>query len=229
MKYHNPYLNFFKNKVPYIWRSKIPPQSIEEKAQELSENIAQKFVDWSDNLEIPLNINNILAMFFPREGSVIPIRVNSEELRALPIDLAKYFGIPEQSKREILLKEVYKDFVAAYVPKKTIAFGKTLPRDLKILPNKSRNFEKFLHTKRIPTELQTLETVFQGICQLHSTRGFYKFILKTQSYLEVPEYLRLYYSNIVLSKQEIYRKSIMSLMTDTGRAYSKVSLAISTT
>lgn len=79
------------------------------------------------------------------------------------------FQIFQQSTRETLYRQLYRDIeICKSTKEKKFAFGKLLPRDIRINAPTENIAEKWLHGVKVPSELEDMSAVWEGITNLRS-------------------------------------------------------------
>lgn len=73
-------------------------------------------------------------------------------------------------------KQLERDAKAESRPKRTLAFGTSMPTDLLFIPPANRVRETWLKCKSVPRELETMDLVWDGIIHLESVEAFAKWL-----------------------------------------------------
>ncbi|KAK9710743.1 hypothetical protein QE152_g25870 [Popillia japonica] len=180
----DPYIKFFKTKTDRaaIWKT-LPPLKLEEmnltqKAKAITEMIAQDFYEWLKNIggdEQPtLDTQTIIRLFEIgfNYHAAHSLCVKIKEMPAVTDAIAETRNLPEASVRECLHTQLQQDLRAYKTKEKLVAFGKMLPLELRSKPPREDFVKKWLHCKKVPRKLATMEAVWGGIEGLRSTRAF---------------------------------------------------------
>lgn len=197
----NQYLNFFKRRPDRaaIWRDLSPlsisRMNLSQLAELLSKNIATEFVKWFSSLggseSNTVTVSNIIEMF--EIGSQVScatsLRVELREIPCIPDEVAKATVMPQKSKRNMLFREIMKDQLASRQKPRLIAFGKSLPKEMKRKPPPPNIYRKWLTCAGIPEKLESMAAVWQGITNLKSTRRYCEYICVNHPNMKPPKYL----------------------------------------
>lgn len=196
----NPYINFFKRRSDKsaFWHEQPPlchkEMSLNQIANDVTDNIATEFVDWLISIkgdeESTLTVKVLKEMF--DIGSLTSTATTMQrvlkETPSVSQKIADARNIPEVSKRNLLHREILRDKKAARISKKVLAFGKSLPSHLQVIPPKGMT-DKWMKCEKLSKDLETMATVWEGITHLKSTRGFCEFLYKEKPFLKRPKYL----------------------------------------
>ncbi|KAK9870949.1 hypothetical protein WA026_009910 [Henosepilachna vigintioctopunctata] len=197
---NNPYLKFFRTRHDRasIWRP-MPPLSLtdmnlEQRAEAITERIAEQFVKWLHQMggESPSNLTvaTIISMFeigFNTHAAK-SLSVRLKELPTVTDLMAKKRNVPQMAKRASLLRQIHRDIEANKQKPRRIAFGKYLPSYMQKVPNKEDIAKKWLECQNVPTNLKTMQTVWEGITHLRSTRAYCEWLVNHPE-ITPPEFL----------------------------------------
>ncbi|XP_030765315.1 uncharacterized protein LOC115889468 isoform X2 [Sitophilus oryzae] len=194
------FMDFFKRKPSRaaIWRT-LPPLELDEmnlnqKAEAITEKIATDFIEWLKDLggdeELSLTVQSIIDMFEIGFYADIAtsLKVHLRELASVPQKVAEARKLPHKAKRAVLHQEITNDLRAS--KKKTVyaAFGRRLPSELQTRPQAENYFKKWMSCDRVPENLSSMATVWQGITHLKSTRAYCEYLIERPD-IKPPKYL----------------------------------------
>ncbi|KAF7382335.1 hypothetical protein HZH68_015254 [Vespula germanica] len=103
-------------------------------------------------------------------------QVNVKEMATVPTDVALARMCHEASVLATTRKQLERDAKAESRPKRTLAFGTSMPIDLLFVPPTNRVRERWLECKNVPRELETMDIVWNGITHLESVQAFVKWL-----------------------------------------------------
>lgn len=103
-------------------------------------------------------------------------QVNVKEMATVPTDVALARMCHEASVLATTRKQLERDAKAESRPKRTSAFGTSMPIDLLFVPPTNRVRERWLECKNVPRELETMDIVWNGITHLESVQAFVKWL-----------------------------------------------------
>ncbi|RZC18409.1 uncharacterized protein BDFB_011976 [Asbolus verrucosus] len=187
----NPYITFFKRRPDRaaIWHT-LPPLSLEEmnliqRAESITKTIATDFVAWMENISdedspTSLTVPLVLKMFeigFNTDAAR-SLQVRVKEMASVPDGVAILKNIPDMAKRSQLHRQLLRDLAASEQSKKDFAFGTKLGKENQFHPPKKSEIEKWLVCTRVPSELESMAAVWQGITHLRSTRAYCEYLLE---------------------------------------------------
>ncbi|XP_045479136.1 uncharacterized protein LOC123684072 [Harmonia axyridis] len=196
----NPYMKFFQTRHDRasIWRP-MPPLSLADmnlvqKADAITERIAEEFVKWLQQMggeaTSNLSVQTIISMFeigFNTHAAK-SLCVRLKEMPTVTDLVAKKRNVPGMAKRASLLRQIHRDIEASKMEPKRIAFGRSLPSYMQRVPNKEDIAKKWLECKNVPMKLKTMQTVWEGITHLRSTRAYCEWLVNHPE-IKPPQFL----------------------------------------
>ncbi|KAL2731056.1 uncharacterized protein V1478_005469 [Vespula squamosa] len=171
---HNPYGLFLRKerRKAVVWRPLTefdlkgydPEATLRMRADKITTDICKEFCDWLKSL-----------------GGLqrsMDEKISVKEMATVPTDVALARLCHGASILATTRKQLERDVKAESRPKRTLAFGTSMPIDLLFVPPTNRVREKWLTCKNVPRELETMDIVWNGILHLESVQAFVKCLHK---------------------------------------------------
>lgn len=195
-----PYKNFFKRppEEAAIWYEPKPKDvsmDLHKLSEQTTDKIAKDFYEWLISIggdqETTISIQGIKEMFDigSQMSAATTMKIILKEVGSVSQKIAEARNLPEYGRRTKLHNEIMKDRKASKLKKKTIAFGKTLPREWQIIPPTRAKSDKWIKSEKLPKNLQTMATVWQGITHLRITKAYCEYMFKQKPEIKPPAYL----------------------------------------
>ncbi|KAF7381354.1 hypothetical protein HZH66_013748 [Vespula vulgaris] len=188
---YNPYGLFLQKerRKAVVWRPLTefdlkgydPQATLRMRADKITTDICKEFCDWLRSLggfERGIDERILKDMFeisFSADACKTT-QVNVKEMATVPTDVALARMCHEASVLATTRKQLERDAKAESRPKRTLAFGTSMPIDLLFVPPTNRVRERWLECKNVPRELETMDIVWNGITHLESVQAFVKWL-----------------------------------------------------
>ncbi|XP_043683084.1 uncharacterized protein LOC122636175 [Vespula pensylvanica] len=188
---YNPYGLFLRKerRKAVVWRPLTefdlkgydPQATLRMRADKITTDICKEFCDWLRSLggfERGIDERILKDMFeisFSADACKTT-QVNVKEMATVPTDVALARMCHEASVLATTRKQLERDAKAESRPKRTLAFGTSMPIDLLFVPPTNRVRERWLECKNVPRELETMDIVWNGITHLESVQAFVKWL-----------------------------------------------------
>lgn len=200
----NPYLNFFKkhtDELP-VWHEDFHiPDRLQKRMSKLNDELTEKIaclinelinliqIDNDDNkMKSRQNADEYLDVGPMREISKT-VKVGLKELASVTDDISWAMNMPEKAHRAMLLTAVTQAMKASRTKKNLIAFGRKLPPEVQSPVVDTDTFKSWLNIDHLPTKSITMSSVWEGLTDLESTKGFCRFIYQYCPDLDPPVFL----------------------------------------
>uniref|UniRef100_A0A336MQ95 CSON005336 protein n=1 Tax=Culicoides sonorensis TaxID=179676 RepID=A0A336MQ95_CULSO len=185
------------NQERVIWQTKLyekkrrfEDKPLFEQVEELTDLSAKSFVTWLNELgqeksEVTEEMIKKLFSIGIEEGVSKALKFGSTHTKVIPDTLATYWNIPKKAFGYEIERARHREKMYRTKPDKKIAFGKTLPMDLR------HQNELFDEPEIIPPvfrKIRTFEGIFKGITHLTSI-GLLVEYLKENPNIERPKHL----------------------------------------
>ncbi|XP_076224423.1 uncharacterized protein LOC116430202 [Nomia melanderi] len=162
--------------------------TLEMRANNIMSGICEDFCRWLDTLgggDKTVDEEALKDMFEIdfNTDACRSMQVLVQEAPVVPTEVALTRNTPGASKLAMTKKHVMKDAKAEHTPARTTAFGTAVPGELQFRPPKNRVHTNWLQCDHVPTDLETMDVVWNGITHLKSVRGFVEWL---QQHPEVP-------------------------------------------
>ncbi|XP_001649602.2 uncharacterized protein LOC5565273 [Aedes aegypti] len=151
---------------------KLLEKPLFEQVEELIDLGAQDFAEWLNTLgaeksNITKDIIKQLFSIGVEGDSAKALYVEPKEIRAIPVEVARDWNLHYMALQRKIAQVMKSDRRQAKVRERHVAFGRTLPMDM-------RRFKRFDDIDEIvpnfPEEVKTFQKVFKGICHLRSVK-----------------------------------------------------------
>ena len=130
-----------------------------------------------------------------------------KEMPTVPKSIALIRNCPEATEFKMTKRELLKDIKVESKPKKTFAFGTSLPKRLRFIPSRHSNW---LKCKNVPHDLETMDAVWNGIKNLDSVRGFADWL---ETHLNVSSNRIIYYQLLAILKNNNFILKCLNLFS----------------
>ncbi|XP_046836159.1 uncharacterized protein LOC124431860 [Vespa crabro] len=186
---YNPYGLFMRKerRKAVIWRPLTefdlkgydPQATLRMRADKITTDICMEFCDWLRSLgglERDIDERVLKDMFeinFSADACKTT-QISVKEMATVPTDVALARLCHGTSVLATTRKQLERDAKAESRPKRTLAFGTSMPTDLLFIPPSNRVRETWLKCKNVPRELETMDVVWDGIIHLESVQAFVK-------------------------------------------------------
>ncbi|KAI4497647.1 hypothetical protein M0802_007187 [Mischocyttarus mexicanus] len=187
----NPYGLFIKKerRKAIVWRPLTefdlkgydPEATLRMRADKITTDICKEFCEWLRSLgglEKGINETVLKEMFEISFSADVckSTQINVKEMATVPTDVALARLCPGASVLATTRKQLKRDTRAENKPKRTLAFGTSMPTDLLFIPPRNHVKDKWLKCKNVPRELETMDVVWDGIIHLESVQAFVKWL-----------------------------------------------------
>ncbi|KXJ77428.1 hypothetical protein RP20_CCG007555 [Aedes albopictus] len=169
---------------------KLLEKPLFEQVEELIDLGAQDFAEWLNTLgaeksNITKDIIKQLFSIGVEGDAAKALYVEPKEIRAIPVEVARDWNLHHMALQRKIAQVMKSDRQQAKVRERHVAFGRTLPMDM-------RRFKRFDDIDEIvpnfPDEVKTFQKVFKGICHLRSVKILVDH-LKEHPEMHRPKYL----------------------------------------
>ncbi|KAG5678853.1 hypothetical protein PVAND_008486 [Polypedilum vanderplanki] len=171
-----------------IWQTKLFKDNREiyerplfEQTEELIDIAADHFAVWLKQMDEESNIQKehvkqLFSIQVEADASKA-LHVEPKEINAVPHGLAKFMKLPEFSMQNKVFKMFSQDKELRKRPLHTVAFGRCVPRSMRVAKFNEELFDDLYHFA-CPPRLQSLEIVFDKILHLKSTQALVEYLKK---------------------------------------------------
>ncbi|KAL7290339.1 hypothetical protein TKK_0016034 [Trichogramma kaykai] len=188
----NPYVMFLRKprRKAVVWRALCeedmkgynPEATLEKRTARLMNQICKDFCDWIKELGKNKQIidedtlNNMFEINFSAEVCKASQFI-FKELPTVPMPLLKIRFCPEAGELEATRRFIARDLGVEKLPKKSHAFGRTLPTKLRFAPPQGPSLsDRWLNCPHIPEDLESMDTIWKGIMHLDSVKSFINYL-----------------------------------------------------
>ncbi|KAJ8664989.1 hypothetical protein QAD02_006651 [Eretmocerus hayati] len=188
----NPYAMFLKKprRKVVVWRELTeedlrgydPEATFEKRAARLMDGICKDFCDWLKSLgkndHVTIDEETLKDMFeinFTAEACRAT-KISVQEMPTVPDTVAEARHCYKSGKLRMTRNQIYKDLKVEKRPKRVVAFGKNLPRELRFVPPKGRLAKKWLRCPNVPRDVEAMDIVWKDIMHLDSVRAFAEYL-----------------------------------------------------
>ncbi|XP_024939684.1 uncharacterized protein LOC107266974 isoform X2 [Cephus cinctus] len=183
----NPYALFLKKsrRKAVTWRplkeidlkGYDPEATLNMRATRITNKICEDFCQWlrglgGTNEGIDEEVLKDMFQIDFMADACRTVQVMIKEMPMVPTAVALTRNTPDAGELVLTRKHLIRDAKAERKSKKTIGFGTSLPKELKIIPPKNQVEAKWLQCENVPKDLETMSAVWKGITHLDSVKGF---------------------------------------------------------
>lgn len=164
-----------------VWQTKLFKDNKEihekplfEQTEELIDIAAEHFAIWLKQMDDESNINKeFVKQLFSIEvesDASKALYVQPKEISVIPHEVSKMLKLPKLSIQNNVMTMSRKDKKLVNREPRTVAFGRLLPKSMRINKFNENLFDE-LYTISCPPDLRSLKIVFESILHLRSTRA----------------------------------------------------------